>query len=276
MTALLSMGFVACTENFDPEVGPQSNLQESLLQVSDLTVNSMMPEAISLADYIDDETGIETPIPVGVATVKEGAMPANTILKAVVEISRNADFSESVTIPANSMADSQEITLNPSDVENAYFDGITKNPNTTPLYVRTIMYTVTGGDAEAIVGNPNENYYVVKTISFTPLNKLTIAPAYYIIGGPNSDWAASAINRSIKFTHSDEDVYIDPVFTVTFDAADGDTWFAIGDDQSCDAIANGDWSQLYGIVGGDSEATEGKIARRSELGGDNSFASPST
>ena len=271
MTALLSMGFVACTENFDPEVGPQSNLQESLLQVSDLTVNSTMPEAISLADYIDDETGIETPIPVGVATVKEGAMPANTILKAVVEISRNADFSESVTIPANSMADSQEITLNPSDVENAYFDGITKNPNTTPLYVRTIMYTVTGGDAEAIVGNPNENYYVVKTISFTPLNKLTIAPAYYIIGGPNSDWAASAINRSIKFTHSDEDVYIDPVFTVTFDAADGDTWFAIGDDQSCDAIANGDWSQLYGIVGGDNEATEGKIARRSELGGENSF-----
>ncbi len=270
MTALLSMGFVACTENFDPKVGPQSNPQESLLQVSDLTVNSTMPEAVKLADYINEETGIETPIPVGVASVKEGAMPANTILKAEVEISRNADFSESVVIPANSMAETQEITINPSEVETAYFEGITKNPNTTPLYVRAIMYTVTGGDAEAIVGNPNENFYAQKTISFTPLNRLTIAPAYYIVGGPN-DWQSSAINRSIKFSHSGEDVYVDPVFTVTFDAAAGDTWFAIADDTACDAIANGDWSQLYGIVGGDSEATDGKIARRSEMGADNSF-----
>lgn len=97
-----------------------------------------------------------------------------------------------------------------------------------------------------------------------------IAPAYYIIGGPN-DWQASAVNRSIKFNHSDEDVYADPIFTVVFDAADGDTWFAIGDDQACDAVAAGDWNQLYGIVGGDNEATEGKIARRSEMGAENSF-----
>ena len=35
MTALLSLGLVACNENFDPEVGPQTNLQESLLQASE-------------------------------------------------------------------------------------------------------------------------------------------------------------------------------------------------------------------------------------------------
>ena len=269
MTALLSLGLVACNENFDPEVGPQSNLQESLLQASDVTVTTAIPDAINLADYIDAETSAEKPILIGTAAVKEGAMPKNTILKAEVEVSRDADFSESVIIEANSMAETQEITIQPGMLEDAYFNEITKNPNTTQLYMRTIMYTVTGGEAEAIVGKPGENYYTQKTVTFTPLNKLTIAPAYYIVGGPN-DWN-DAPKKQIKFEHSGEDVYIDPVFTVVFDAAaSGDTWFAIGDDEACEAIPN-DWSKLYGIVGGNNEAKEGKLARRTELGADNSF-----
>ncbi len=267
MTALLGMGLVACNEDFDPEVGPQTNAQESLLQASDVTVNSTAPDVLNLAEYID----AVKPIPIGVASVKEGALPANTILRADVEFSRTADFAEKAVIAANSMEDTNEITIQSDELEEAYFNEITKNPSTTPLYMRAIVYTVTGGEAEAIVGKPGENYYAQKTITFTPLNKLTIAPAYYIIGGPN-DWAGSAAARSIKFNHSGEDVYIDPVFTVTFDATpNGDTWFAIGDDQACDAIAANDWSQLYGIVGGDNEAKEGKLARRTELGGDNSF-----
>jgi hypothetical protein len=197
-------------------------------------------------------------------------MPANTVLHAEVMFSRDADFENFANIVAE-VGEDNEITVSPSSLQDAYFNLITKNPNTTTLYMRTVLGTVTGGEAAAIIGKPGENFYAVKTVQFTPLNKLTIAPAYYIIGGPNSDWAGSATARSIKFQHSDQDVYVDPVFTVTFDAADGDTWFAIGDDQACDAVGNGDWSQLYGIVGGDSEATEGKIARRSELGADNSF-----
>ena len=270
MTALLSMGFVACTENFDPEVGPQTNLQESLLQASDVTVTNQVPDVINLLDYIDAETSAETPIPIGVAAVKEGAMPANTILKAEVEVSRNADFAESAVIEANAISDNNEISIQPGALEDAYFEEITKNPSTTQLYVRTIMYTVTGGDAVAIVGKPGENFYAEKTVTFTPLNKLTIAPAYYIVGGPN-DWN-DAPKKQIKFEHSGEDVYVDPVFTVVFDAApSGDTWFAIGDDAACEAIPN-DWSLLYGIVSGDNEEKEGKLARRNEMGGaENSF-----
>ena len=270
MTALMSIGLVACTENFDSEFGPQSNLPESPLSASDISVSTgSAPTTVSIADYID-ESGNETPIPIGNVSVREGALPANTIVKAAVEVARVSDFSESVVIPANSLDDNGLITLQPSVLEDAYFNGITKNPATVDLYVRTILNTVTGGDAVAIIGKPGENYFDTHSVKFTPINRVSIAPAYYIVGGPN-DWQSSAINRSIKFEHSDEDVYIDPIFTVTFDAAAGDTWFAIGDDQACDAIANGDWSQLYGIVGGDNEATEGKIARRSELGGDNSF-----
>ena len=273
MSALLGLGLASCSENFDPEVGPQSNAQESVLQVGDVTVNTLLPDAISLADYIDEENGTEKPISIGLATVKEGAMPENTVLHAEVMYSRDPSFTDFALTVAE-VNDAGEITLSPSSLQEAYFNVITKNPNTTTLYMRTVLGTVTGGDAAAIIGKPGENFYAEKAVQFTPLNKLTIAPAYYIVGGPNSDWAGSAVNRSIKFQHSGEDVYVDPVFTVTFNAADGDTWFAIADDQACDAISSGDWSQLYGIVGGDSEAKEGKIARRSELGADNSFKVP--
>lgn len=273
MSALLGLGLASCSENFDPEVGPQSNAQESVLQVGDVTVNTLLPDAISLADYIDEENGTEKPISIGLATVKEGAMPENTVLHAEVMYSRDPSFTDFALTEAE-VNDAGEITLSPSSLQETYFNVITKNPNTTTLYMRTVLGTVTGGDAAAIIGKPGENFYAEKAVQFTPLNKLTIAPAYYIVGGPNSDWAGSAVNRSIKFQHSGEDVYVDPVFTVTFNAADGDTWFAIADDQACDAISSGDWSQLYGIVGGDSEAKEGKIARRSELGADNSFKVP--
>ena len=111
------------------------------------------------------------------------------------------------------------------------------------------------------------------TLTITP-KAPHISPAYYIVGGPN-EWAPSAAERSIKFNHSGKDVYEDPIFTVVFDAAtEGDTWFAFGDDDACDAIGDGDWSKLFGIVGGDSQAEEGRFDYRYNLGADNSFCVP--
>ena len=270
LMSLLSIAFVGCSDNYDPAVGPQSYLPESPINASDVSVTNTAT-SIKIADFID-ENEVETPIPMGTFAVKEGAMPAYTIMKAEIEISQTEDFAKSAIVEANSLAETQEITIQPSDLEDAYFYGISKNPATTDLYVRTIMYTQTKGNAVARIGKPGETYYATSKITFTPLNRVSIAPAYYIIGGPN-DWQGSAINRSIKFDHSGEDVYVDPIFTVVFDAAaSGDTWFAIGDDLACDAIANdNDWSQLYGIVGGESEAMSGQLDRRSNLGGDNSF-----
>ena len=229
------------------------------------------PTTINLADYFDEAAGTTKAIPIGTATVKEGAMPANTILKAQVEFSKDADFANSIVLDANSLDGSSEISVNPSLLQNSYFNEITRNPATTDLHVRTVLYTVTGGTSEAIVGKPEENYYAQSTVKFTPLNKVQISSAYYLIGGPN-DWAKSAADRLIKFNHSGKDVYDDPVFTVVFDAKqDDDTWFAFGDDAACDAIGEGNWSKLFGIVGGDSETKEGRFDFRYNLGSDNSF-----
>jgi hypothetical protein len=224
--------------------------------MSDVSVTNSA-SSIKIADFIDADTDAETAIEMGSFSVKEGAMPANTIMKAEIEISQTEDFAKSAIVPVNSLAETDKITVQPSDLENAYFDYISKNPATTDLYVRTIMYTVTKGDAAARIGNPETDFFASAKITLTPLDRVKIAPDYYIIGGPN-DWAGSAANRSIKFEHSGEDVYVDPIFTVIFDAAaSGDTWFAIGDDEACDAIGSGDWSKLYGIVGGENTAESG-------------------
>lgn len=270
MMALLSMLFVGCDEDFSTEFVPQTTIPESSFPASAVTVTPKVT-SINLVDLMAAET--EQPIVIGTINLS-AELPQNTILKAEVEISDDASFSKSTTIEANSLADSKEISVMPSTLADAYFDNITKNPAATTLYVRALLYTVTDGGSVAIIGTPGENYFASQSVAFTPLNKVQISPAYYIVGGPN-DWAASAAAKSIKFSHSDTDVYEDPIFTAIFDAAaEGDTWFAIGDDEACAAIGNGDWSKLLGIVGGENKASEGQLDFRYNMGADNSFCVP--
>lgn len=267
--ALLSTGLVSCNQDFETIFSPQTNAQESLLQVSDVTVANSTPTAISLADYFDLEAGTTKAIPIGTATVKEGAMPANTILKAEVEFSKDADFATSIILEANSMESTNEIGINPNQLQDAYFNYVTRNPATTDLHIRTILYTVTGGTAEAIVGKPGENYFAESTVKFTPLNKVQISPAYYVIGAAGG-WSADGA-RAQKFNHSDADVYEDPIFSIVVDTGGDDCWFAIGDDTALDAIANdNDWTKLLGTKGA-SEDLKGTMDYRYNLGGDHSF-----
>ena len=266
--ALLSMGLVACNQDFDTEFVPQTNLPESLLQMSDVSVATQVAKSINLADFIDEEAGTENAITIGTASVREGAMPANTILKATVEFSQNADFSNSIVLNANSLDGSNEISVKASELQDAYFNDITRNPASTDLYLRTVLYTVTAGTSEAIVGKPGENYFTETSTRFTPLFKVQISPAYYVIGAAGG-WSADGA-RTQKFQHSDADVYDDPVFTIIVDAGGDDCWFAIGDDTAIDAVAAGDWNQLFGTKGGSEDLT-GTMDRRYNLGGEHSF-----
>ena len=266
--ALLSTALVSCNQDFETIFSPQTNEPESLLQTSDVSVSSTTPSAINIAEYIDAD-GMETPIPIGTVSVKEGAMPANTILKAEVEFAKDADFNNSITIDANSLENSDLISVQPSLLQDAYFNAITRNPATTDMYVRTVLYTVTGGTAEAIVGKPGENYYAENAVKFTPLNKVQISPAYYVIGAAGG-WSADGA-RTQKFNQSGADVYEDPIFSIVVDAGGDDCWFAIGDDAALDAIANdNDWTKLLGTKGA-SEDLKGTMDFRYNLGGDHSF-----
>ncbi len=267
--ALLSMGLVACNQDFETTFVPQTNLPESQLQMSDVSVAADPVNTINLSEYISESGTAIKAIPVGTVSVKEGAMPANTALKAEVEFSNKEDFSEFITLEANSLNGISEITLNPTLLQEAYFNDITRNPATTTLYMRTVLYTVTDGTSLAIVGKPGENYFAEKDVTFTPLNKVQISPAYYVIGAAGG-WSADGA-RTQKFNHSDADVYDDPIFTIVIDAGSDDCWFAIGDDAALDAIANdNDWTKLFGTKGASEDLT-GTMDYRYNLGGDHSF-----
>ena len=262
VSALLGLAFTACTENFDPEVGPQSYAPESPLAASDVTMTAQAG-AINIQSLI--ESG--DPVTIGTATVREGAMPVNTVLKATVDFANDPSFEKFITLPG-SLDDNNVVTVSANDLQDMYFNNITRNPKTTDLYMRTTLYTVTNGASEAIIGKPGENYYAVQNVQFTPLFKVQISPAYYIIGAAGG-WSADGA-RTQKFEHSDADVYDDPVFSIIIDSGGDDCWFAIGDDTALDAVNAGDWSKLLGTKG-ESEDLNGTMDFRYNLGGDHSF-----
>ncbi len=268
--ALLSLGLVACNQDFDTEFVPQTNLPESLLQMSDVSVAANAPTTIDLSEYIaEDGTAIKE-IPVGTVSVNQGAMPANTILKAQVEFSKSEDFNQSITLDANSLEGVSEISVDPTTLQDSYFNDITRNPATTTLYMRTVLYTLTDGTSLAIVGKPGENFFAEKNVAFTPLNKVQISPAYYVIGAAGG-WSADGA-RTQKFNHSDADVYEDPIFSIVVDAGGDDCWFAIGDDAALDAIANDDnWKLLLGTKGASEDLTGTLDFRYNFSDGDHSF-----
>lgn len=111
---------MGCSDNYDPAVGPQTYLPESPVQMSDISVSNSA-SSIKIEDFIDAETDAETPIEMGLFSVKEGALPANTIMKAEIEISQTEDFAKSAIVPVNSLAETDKITVQPSDLEDAYF-----------------------------------------------------------------------------------------------------------------------------------------------------------
>ena len=246
----LVAGLLSCTKDYTDWKSPQSNDGSEPVQTL-----AMMVEPTASA--IDIATVSSEMIQLFTTNLTQGQVSDYT-----VTISPADGEGEPISIVADA---SGYVAV--AELENAVATLYGKAPieRTLSVVISAIATASTpdGNVKVRRVGSP----YTLKVKLDVPV----IASAYYIIGGPN-DWAGSAADRSIKFNHSGKDVYEDPVFTVVFDAAaSGDTWFAIGDDQACDAIGNGDWNQLYGIVGGDNEAKEGKLARRSELGGDNSF-----
>lgn len=149
-------------------------------------------------------------------------------------------------------------------IENAYG----KRPEERS--VQAVVRAYFNADGQSIVTVSDE--FRIKVIPAAP----HISENYYIVGGASGDWAGTAASKELKFTHSGADVYDDPVFTIVMPAAEGDTWFAIGDDEALDAITNNnDWSKLLGTTSGNgNNGTSGLLDVRTKLADDGSFCVP--
>ena len=76
------VGLTSCSKEDFFSSGTQTNEQERVLKSTDLNYNAVQLNSINLGQLIADDK----PIVLGSFTVKEGAMPKNTILLSKIDI----------------------------------------------------------------------------------------------------------------------------------------------------------------------------------------------
>ena len=248
---LLGMAFVAslaaCTDDYKDWLTPQVVDQPekvifgdgSIISVGVIDFNSVTDERVKVCDIVAP------------TTTDDSYKPSYTI-----------------TLGENNYEISGDGTMLASDLQDYVISQYGRRPVERAIDATVSMWLNNGITS---VKTTTSGVFHITAIPKAP----QISQNYYIVGGPN-DWAESAKTKALKFSHSDKDVYEDPIFTVIFNASEGDTWFAIGDDEACDAIANdNDWSKLFGTTKGNgNKDLTGTLDRRYNLTDDGSFCVP--
>lgn len=247
---VLATSLVACTGDYTDWADPQHNDEASAI-----TVNNGAFSEVGLIDFAT--------IPADQEYVKVCDIKASASEKSPEYNNFNFEIllgEEMVRFPITANGEMKTEDLK-QFIEQTYG----KAPVQRDIKARVEQW-VSNGETSVVTTGSSLLYVYAK------LNAPKISENYYIVGG-SLDWAESAANKSQKFSHSSQSVYDDPVFTITIPAAEGDTWFAIGDDEALEAIGNGDWSKLLGTTGA-SEDLSGMLKPRYELDGDHSLCVP--
>ena len=248
----LMAAMASCTENYDDWAQPQSQPAEDAKTVTFTVTQAADVDFANIPAQTDVDAIQTVKLFQPSITAEEGTV---TTYKALLW---DADKTDSEELDADSTGSVPATELK-SAVEMLY--GKAPTPRAIPIDVTA--YTAAGSQT-------------IASQASTTLNVTLVAPHisqnYYVVGG-TLDWAASAASKEQKFQHSDENVYDDPIFTITLPLGDGETWFAIGDDEALDAITNNsDWSKLLGTTSGNGNSGDaGFLAPRSELSDDGSF-----
>lgn len=248
VTLLMAAAFTACTEDFKDWASPQTNSPENAITIPGFTASAVA------AQNLDTEAETVQLFALNTASLPDGFELGNARIELTVP-GLSEDETVKTTVNTDISGYASVETLQDIVVEN-----FGKRPTERTLNGHVLVNAVKDGQAV---------YLDAGNISVTLIPEAPyIAQNYYIVGG-TKDWNDS---KEQKFSHSDLDVYDDPIFTIVIDGnPDGDTWFAIGDDAGVEAIGNGVWDQLLGVVGGESKSESGSLDYRYNMGADNSF-----
>lgn len=255
--ALAGLFMGSCSEDFKDWADPQTNPQEDAVTIPGYQASAV--SAFDLAKVAEDSVNVYT---ISSAALPEGFALGNSRIELTPEGVENATATEVKTSNDGkaTKADMQAL------IESVY--------GKAPV-ARTFnghVYTTAVKDGQAALIDAG----TVK-VTATPVAP-NISQNYYIIGGA-LDWTADAA-KTQKFSHSDINVYDDPVFTITIPAKEGDdTWFGIVDDKACEAVAAGDWSSVLAPVNGNGNnalnVTE-QLDTRAKVGDGASFKVPAS
>lgn len=254
---VLVAGLVSCDDDYTDWSNPQSNAAKDAVEKFEMLVQ---PGVTS----INFATEAATEVQFFTTNLEEGQTKEYNVVFSADDKEATAEL----TVQPNGM-------VSVADLEKAVTSVYGRAPQERTLNVNvSAEVAITTGDG-VVVAKKSGAPFVFKG---TP-NAPQISDAYYIIGEPGA-WDPSDI--TLKFNHSGNDVYDDPVFTITIPVADndgdGNMWFAISDAIAAEAYSTSggtDWSKVIGCAEGNGNNTEeGKVARRAEIGNDGSFMIP--
>ena len=232
----------SCTEDFNEDVAaPQQWEQEAAITLPQLTIS---PVPTISYDQVIDSIAIFNPSLNG--ELPEGARLDNFYVDLVAENGKKKTLNTSSTGKV-ATAELQ------ATIEELYG----KRPIDRKFNAIVYANIIINGQASLIKGETT-----VTAIPVAP----QISQHYYLIGAPSA-WDPTCV--TMPFNHSDKDVYEDPIFTIVFPIADGETWFAVTDDIT---VVKNDWKQVFGCAEGNgNNGAEGSLKRRADLTDDGSF-----
>ena len=242
LLGVAALSATSCNEDFNEDVAaPQQWEQEAAITLPQLTIS---PVPTISYDQVIDSIAIFNPSLNG--ELPEGARLDNFYVDLVAENGKKKTLNTSSTGKV-ATAELQ------ATIEELYG----KRPIDRKFNATVYANVIINGQASLIKGETT-----VTAIPVAP----QISQHYYLIGAPSA-WDPTCV--TMPFNHSDKDVYEDPIFTIVFPIADGETWFAVTDDIT---VNKNDWSQVFGCAEGNgNNGAEGSLKRRADLTDDGSF-----
>lgn len=254
--AILGLVFGSCNDNYEDWTGSQANPQEDAITIPGYTASAVSPA--DLAKVADDSVAVYT---MSTATLPEGY----SLTKGRIELTpQGVDNATATTVSTSVDGKAAKADLQ-TLIESVYGKAPVARTFSGHVYSNAIK------DGEACLIDAGTVNVVV-----TPVAP-DIEQAYYVLGGATTWDKAGALTQ--KFNHSDNNVYDDPVFTITIKAKEGeDTWFAIAGETALDKVEAGDWTTVLGAKAGNGknsyDGSEEQIDYRKNLADDGSFCVP--
>lgn len=189
-----ALAFVSCDDDFVDWANPQSYPQEESVTLPGYTATAVTTP-IDLAAVTADSVQVLT---LSQATLPEGATVSNNRIELLPS---DGSSTEKITLDVDGQGRVATAELQ-STIETFYG----KRPTARTMSGQVYSNIITNGQAFLVDAG-------VINVTATPEAPF-ISSGYYIVGNM-TDWFKGT---PISFSHSDADVYDDPVFTVTFSA----------------------------------------------------------
>lgn len=200
--ALAGLFMGSCSEDFKDWADPQTNPQEDAITIPGFTATAA--QAIDFASVTTDSVNTFS---LSSAALPEGFTLANARLELTPQGVENAT---KTTVNTDLNGKGAVADLAPV-VESAYGKRPTARTFDAQVYVNAVK------DGQAVLINAGKiNLVMTPKAPFIDTN-------YYLVG-QMTDWS---LDTKFKFTHSDADVYEDPVFTIMFTTTDDNQYWKI-------------------------------------------------